>query len=80
MKTYPLDIHYFDGWVWSKGHHSTVLFGEAVTVDWNGCIKPETLRHRYARTVPVLGADMGLVYCDGPGRGAFPITEAEVIR
>ncbi len=36
---------------------------------------------RNARCVPVPGEqDMGLVFCDGPGRGAFPITEAEVIR
>jgi hypothetical protein len=80
VKSYPLDIQYFDGWVWSKGHHDIVTFGSTVHEGYGENIATHTFRQRYARAVPVPGSDMGLVYCDGPGRGAFPVTEAEVGR
>lgn len=81
MKSYPLDVHYFDGWVWSKGHHDIVTFGACAFEGWDVNIATHTFRQRYARCVPVPGEyDMGLLFCDGPGRGAFPVTEAEVTR
>lgn len=80
MKTYPLDVWHYDGWVYSKGHHDIVDFGARVYEEGFGNIATHTFRHRYARAVPVPGSDMGLVFCDRPGRGAFPITEAEIIR
>jgi len=81
MKAYPLDVWHRDYWVYSKGHHHIVDFGAAVYEEGFGNVASHTFRQRYARAVPIPGEqDMGLVFCDGPGRGAFPITEAEVIR
>ncbi len=80
-KHYPLDVQYYDGWVWSKGHPDILTFGAAVFEGWGENIATHTFRQRYARAVPVPGEqDMGLVFCAGPGCGAFPITEAEIIR
>jgi hypothetical protein len=76
---YPLDVHRFYDEVWSKGHHDFLAFAEAVYEEELGNPKDYTLRHRWARTVPFPGErESSLVYCDGPGRGAFPVTEAEV--
>ena len=81
-KSYPLDIRYFDGWVWSKGHHDILTFGSAVFEGWGENIATHTFRKRYARYAPdpTIEVEMVLVYCAGPRRGAFPVTEAEVIR
>jgi hypothetical protein len=81
MKTYELDVHCYDGWAWSKGHHELIPFAMAVVETTADIIKADTFRQRYARCVPVPGeANSGLVFCDGPGRGAFPVTEADVVR
>jgi hypothetical protein len=78
-KQHPLDVWRSDNFVYSRGHHDFCVFGAYVFEAEMGAVKNHTLRHRWARACPDgPGNDMVMVFCDGPGRGAFPITEAEV--
>ena len=76
-KTYPLDIWEAEGGYYSKGHHSPVLFTDAIWTKYEFGIRLENVRHGHARWMPPGSYDPSeprpFMLCN-PGRGAFAVT------
>ena len=61
---------------YTKGHVPLDEFLEAVRKQWGDTDKPETVRHCWARLIPVTGKDYDQQFhdYDKPSRGAFAAT------